>query len=348
MASTEQEANKGAEPKAMTPGQRLAAAKAAKAAKKASKRGRDAERVESAMLKKAAGAGAWFRENRPVLWGALLGIVVAIGGFATWSIVRARGAHGAAGVLWDATRAAEAKILDSTAPPPDDPDTETAPSDKARAERALRAYRKLIHAHPGTDAAVWGRIGQGTQLFDLGKMDDARRAFEEALHQGGDDPMVASRALEGIAFTYEASQAWSKAIPEIKKLSQLHGGTFKNLADYHLSRIYLAKGDKVKAEETLKALLARLRSESTDTDSAGNGAQPQLPYVQHQAEEMLRQIDASAVPHRAAPMGGPGGGNPASRLTPEQIEELIRRMQSKQGAHGAPGPHGAPPGGAPQ
>ena len=80
----------------------------------------------------------------------------------------------------------------------------------------------------------------------------------------------------------------------------------------------LAKGEDVSAKEKLRALLDGLREDGA----------PELAYIQDQAELRLLALDPTAVQRRSTPSLGAGG---PGDLTPEQLQELIRQFQQKQG-----------------
>ncbi len=326
-----------------TAGQRLAAAKAAKAARKAAKRGRQAEVVETKALKRAEVAGEWARSNRRTLIVAMVVIGAVVAGATGWSIHQEEKAQEASAVLWDAVETARAQILPEGEGADPDADRPTYPTGEARAERAAERYAKVVEQYPDTAAATWARLGQGNALFDLGKHEEAREAYEKALAEGGDDPIVAWRALEGIAFTYEANEQWDEAIERFGELGELEGQRWTDIADYHRARMHLAKGDEARAKETLRGLVERLRGERED--------EPDLEYVLFQAELRLSALDSSLVPRQQAPFpGGAGfggqGGGPGGDISPEQLQQILERLQKQGvGGAGAPGGGGGAPGG---
>jgi tetratricopeptide (TPR) repeat protein len=331
-------------------GARLAAQKAAKAARKAAKRGKT-NVVDSAVAKRAAVASEWATTNRRTVYVVLGALALAIGGFTIWKMIESSRAEEASAALQDAVETANAPIRAAgDAPAEEDEELETYPTIRARAEKALREYRTVVSNYGGTDAAVWARLGQAAALYDLERWADSRQAFEKAMQEGGDDPSVTWRALEGIGFTYEAEEKWPEALQRYQELSRTGGRAFRDVAEYHLARMYLAQGDDVRAKETLRTLVERLQGRATEGDESEDATQ--LQYTLTQAEARLAELDPSAVPRRggAGGMGGMGGmggpGGPES-LTQEQIEELIRNMQKKMGNKAPPGGGGGgpPPGG---
>ena len=332
--------------KALSPGARLAAQRAAKAAAKAAKRGKTAaDEVEQQAEARAATMASWFEDNRKTVYGVLAAIAVLLGIYVAWSTFGHRSAEQSSAALGEALDVANARIRAADAPeePADALGRETFPTTTARAEKALSLFRKVTTDHAGTDAAVWARLGEARALLDLDKPGDARAAFEKALREGSGNASVTARAFEGIAFTFEAENQPQKAIEKFQALSRAGEGAFKDLADYHLARMYLRTGDENRAKDLLKELVQRLR--------AGDEGAPEdrSPYVLTQAEVRLAELDSSLVPRPTTGLNGgsligPGGiqlgGDGPSNVTPEQIQEILRNLQKSRG--------GAPPPGAPE
>lgn len=336
---------------APSPGARLAAQRAAKAAAKAAKRGKTpADEVEQKAEARAATMATWLEEHRTVAYGVLAAVALLIAAYVGWSMFGGRAAEAAAVDLSAALDVANAEIRSADSPAPEDDlaDRETFPTTTARAEKALELFRKVTSAHAGTDAAVWARLGEARALLDLGKPAEARAAYEKALREGSGNTAVAARAYEGIAFTFETENEPAKAIEKFQALSRAGEGAYKDLADYHLARMYLRTNEDTRAKDLLKELVQRLRTRD-DTDPGDVS-----PYVLSQAELRLAELDSTLVPRPTQGLGGgsmfgPGGiqlggeGGP-SNVTPEQIQEILRNLQKNQGGAGGGAGGGLPPG----
>jgi predicted negative regulator of RcsB-dependent stress response len=344
---TEKAAGQGeASAKPLSPGARLAAQRAAKAAAKAAKRGKtQADEVEQQAEAHAATMASWFEDNRKTVYGVLAAIAVLLGVYVAWSTFGHRAAEQASAALGEALDVANARIRAADAPeePADALGRETFPTTTARAEKALSLFRKVTSQHAGSDAALWARLGEARALLDLDKPGEARAAFEKALREGSGNASVTARAFEGIAFTFEAENQPQKAVEKFQALSRAGEGAFKDLADYHLARMYLRTGEENRAKDLLKDLVQRLR--------AGDDGAPEdrSPYILTQAEVRLAELDSSLVPRPTQGLNGgsligPGGiqlgGDGPSNVTPEQIQEILRNLQKSRG--------GAPPPGAPE
>src|SRR5690606_26959012 len=159
----------------MTAGARLAAAKAAKAARKAAKRGKEkkeqdpvAQMRESELAKKAQEAGSWAAENRSIVLAAAVLLVVAVGAWIGWTQYSQSQAQAAGALLRDAIEIAQAEIVpEAEGDDAAESDAPTFPTEQARAEAALEAYRRVLTEYGGSDAAVWARLGEADALATL-------------------------------------------------------------------------------------------------------------------------------------------------------------------------------------
>ncbi len=310
-------------------GARLAAAKAAKAAKKAAKKAQVAAESgtgagaipradeeapvealkESAIGKAAVKAGEWADANRSIalaVAAALVLSVVGVGGWMWWSNRQAQ----AAGVaLAAALRIASAEIVapvetpegeDPPAAPTtdeddDDPTFETA---EARREAALEAFRVVSRDFGGTPGARWARLGEARMLLEGGSRDEARAAFQRALDEAGDDPTVALRALEGIAFTHEAAGELEQARDRFEEIGRIEDRAFAPISRYHLARLAMGEGDRVGATTALRELTTELR----EADAEEGGVE--FPYVLAQAQARLAELDPSTASSAGADRTG--------------------------------------------
>jgi len=301
-------------------GQRLAAAKAAKAAKKIAQRGKEAEVVEEQAVETATVASTWLDRNRNKLLGAFAAVLLLGGAFFGIRAMQQKSAAEASQLLWEATEILNASIqapgdedtAEDTVDAETDEDEVTYETIAARADAALAKLNELFASHGDSPAAAWGRLEEGRARYQKGEHAEARTAFEAALAQGGE--ALAPRALEGIAFTYEAEENWAEAIARFEQLRE-EGGALQILADYHLARIHLAKNEEDPAKTKLQAVLEALREEDA----------PELAYVRDQAELRLMAIDSSLVQRDAA-----GQMDPAEMQ--RLIEQLTRQQQQQGGA----------------
>ncbi|MBX3270052.1 MAG: tetratricopeptide repeat protein [Sandaracinaceae bacterium] len=319
---------------------RLAAARAAKAARKAAKRGKELKEekapldtiADTAVAQRVASFGDWASENRPTVYAIVGAIVIAIAGTIGYLQYRDAQLAAAGAALSAAVEIANARIRDEEEiPGENDPPSYT--SVTARAEAAIAAFDAVVAQHGGTPAAAWAHLGRGQALMALERYADARAAFQAAIDADGSDGAVLWRALEGKGFTFEAEEDWAQAAEAYTELGRIEDGRFDPVAKYHLARSYIARDQREQATDTLRTLVESLRN-AADDESAQDFA-----YVLAQAEVRLRELDPSAVPARPTLGGGPGGGlvvdpgagGDSPQITPEQIQEMLRRMQQQGG-----------------
>jgi tetratricopeptide (TPR) repeat protein len=328
-------------------GARLAAAKAAKAAKKAAKKKMiaaagglpsgmtgggpgAAEPIEalkeSAIGQAAAKAGRWAQSNRPLAYGIAAALAIALLGGLGWSWWQAIEAERAGAALAEAVRIANAEVRAQGDQRPDGDDAPSFETPQARAEAALDAFRRVVTEHGGTEAARWAQLGAARALFDLGRFDDAREAYEVALRHSGRDPMIAWRALEGIGFTYEAEGELQAAIERYEELRRIDDGAYAVAADYHIARLRMAMGQRLEATNQLRTLIEQIRSDAETSE-------PAFPYVLAQAELRLRELDPGAsseggASRRIGPRGGGSTGvsEGLEGIPPEILEQLRRQL----------------------
>ncbi|MEM8607152.1 MAG: tetratricopeptide repeat protein [Myxococcota bacterium] len=280
-------ANDSAENEKQTPltaGQRLAASRAAKSARKAAERGRQAEMVEDKALAQAAVAKDWLSDNLKPLGLAAGGVLVVAAIGIGWSTFSGKKNAEAGSQL--------AAVVDSNIY--DD------------AELAS-AYAAVADDHPGTVAATWALIGEGRALYGEGKYADAREKYQTAL-EGTDDEVLQWVALEGIAYTFEAEQAYDEALAELDALRDV-SGRVAPIASYHQGRILMAQGKDDEAKLKFQAVMSELRRPGG----------PSLPFTSAQTEARLALLDPSLAPN----------AGPDMRALEEQLNEMVRTQQGQ-------------------
>jgi hypothetical protein len=290
------------------------------------------------LIERARRAGQWIKQH-----GQLTGVIVTI------AVVGIGGALGWMG--WQDKRQAEASAVLAQAfaderghistKADEDEDDEKArpvlyPTFKSATERrdaALAKYRQVESKYPGTGAAYLARLSEAGLLLDQGDAKGALAAYGEvkASPLALADVEVRGRAIEGTGFADELlahsdeaakDKHLDDALSAYKQLEQVDAKGFKELGMYHEARVLQAKGDKDKAIELLKDVHKRV-TEPGETHP--------FSYLEFVVEDRLRALDPSALPPKAAKMGGPGGN---IDMNNPQIQELLRQMQQQQGQKG--------------
>lgn len=323
-----------------SPGKRLAAKKAAKAAQKAAKRGKQAEIVEQKVIQQAAQYGEWAQANRQKLVAAAALFCLILVGWYAADAYASDEAEAAAGLLWVATETSQAPIQAETgedeASEGDEEEQESYATLIDRAEASIEAYDAVIEQHPGSVAAVWAQLGRGGALLDADRAEEAREAYNAAL-QDSTDTIVVWRALEGVAFAYEAEESWEEARTRFEELETTGDGFVASVAQYHLARLLIQEGETERAVDALR----EVSEELAEADRAA------WPYVSDQVERRLAELDPEAAARSRTPTANPLGGGAGGQMDQAELQRRNQEYLRKQG-QGAdisvttPGGEGAP------
>jgi hypothetical protein len=283
----------------------------------------------------------WIEQNRQTF-----GVLVAVallggGGFLGWTYWQTKHEAEASAMLAQGIADEHGQVSDK-----DDDDTDKRaslyPTFKTVAERrdaAIAKYQEVESKFSGTGAAILARLAEAGLLLDKGDAKGAATAYGDvqASPLAKADAQVRGRALEGVGFADELlaqSDSANKdkhlddALASYKQLEQVEVEGFKELGKFHEARVLEAKGERDKAVALLKDVYAVVH---------GPGENHQFEYLESAVEDRLRQLDATALPPKAAkgPPGGLGGGGPGQPdMSDPRIQDLIRQLQQQQG--GAP------------
>jgi tetratricopeptide (TPR) repeat protein len=310
---------------------RLAAKRAAKAAAKAARRGTDAVPTE-AVARSWLRAGGWAETHRqPLLIAGALALLAA-GGAVFLISQRGSREHGAGSALAKAIDAAHGRIVAAGETPPDDAIGESFPTAEARAKAALTRFRTLSASYPSANAASWALLGEANTSLDLGKADDARKAYARALELGRADPFVEGRALEGLGFSFEAQGKNDEAMRRFEELASARKGAYRASGDYHRARLYAAQGKGDKALEVLDALFEAEKTRAKAADAAP------APGVLDDARALSDEL--------AVMLGKPkreiSVGTDAASATQQHILDALRKQLAADPS-GMPKPGADPP-----
>ncbi|WP_437693335.1 tetratricopeptide repeat protein [Sorangium sp. So ce176] len=277
------------------------------------------EMVEDALSRMSTGAGRWIKQNFHIVQWGVLAALVATGGVLFYLSRADKKDAVSSAALASAVAADRGRVLaeDSRTDEEKELDvTRTFKTADERSDTALAAYNKVIDEHGGSGAAILAKLGQAGVLLDKKDYAHALEAYSAVVSSSlaGADPDVKGRAIEGIGFAKEGKGDLDGALASFKELEAIDMRGYKELAQYHQARIHLAKGESDKAKELLKSAHEKLQAPSTEGVP--------FQFLEAVVEEMLRKIDPAAAPPRAA-FGGPKGQS----MTPEEIEQLIRRAR---------------------
>lgn len=194
-------------------------------------------------------------------------------------------------------------------------------TEQERASKALAAFDVVVKSAGDGATGVWARLGGAAAQVELGKFDDAQKRFQDVYDKHAKEPQLAARALEGVGIALEGAGKQEEALKKFEQLKSVDGS--KELSDFHVARIKLAKGDREGGKTMLKALYDQLSKPSEGTASSR--------YLKSEVEVRLAEIDSTLVDKGSSL----GEGGP-QQFSDEQIQRLIEQLQ-KKGAQGEPG-----------
>jgi hypothetical protein len=309
------------------------------------------EMVDDALARSWSATGKWLRTNFYILQWVIVASVVGVAGYMFYVSRTEKKAGNASGTLISAVEAERGRVIPEDKRTDEDkrfdPTRVFATSDE-RLNAALTSYNQVIDQHPGTGAAMLAKLGQAGVLLDKRDFGHALDAYNAVLASplAAADLDVKGRAIEGLGLAKEGKGDLDGALATFGDLAKIDAKGFKELAKYHQARIHLAKGDKEKAKELLKELLALKGEAAKDPtkdilNPADRGSAPGLdtqsfPYLKTVAEELLRSIDPNAMPSRMQ-LSSPTG----PKLTPEQLRALQQKAREAAEKLGSE-PHGTP------
>jgi predicted negative regulator of RcsB-dependent stress response len=301
------------------------------------------EMVDDALARSTHAVTGWLKRNFNIIQWVIVGGVAVFVGYQIYSYRRSRSEERASDKLAAGVKAESGRV-GGAAPSPELEGVDTRPAfadEQARLQAAEQAYREAATQRPGSGTAILAELGLAGVLYDQGKLDEAKTAYESVKNSelASHDVDVKARAIEGVGNVLEAKKDSDGAQKAFRELENLSVPRLTALGLYHQARIAFAKGETDKAKELLKKVQERL-----DANKPAPGEPP--GYLEMATAELARTIDpksASALP--------PGYSlqqiddlQKQIMKDPTKLEELLKKMGK---SFGTPGPSGAPPAPAP-
>jgi TolA-binding protein len=176
--------------------------------------------------------------NRDRMIGIALVVVVllgAIGGYAWWrkSVSDRAGAR-----LGEALAVAQGQIIPASTLPGATQAAGTYPTEQARTEAALEAFRAVMTEFPGTDPAAAAEYHSANTLATLGRYDEAEAAYREVIDSG--NALYAPVSSLGLAEVYSLQGRYDESIATLTALSGNRDGALPvdgvliRMAEVHL------------------------------------------------------------------------------------------------------------------
>jgi tetratricopeptide (TPR) repeat protein len=130
------------------------------------------------------------------------------------------------------------------------------PTGPEREQEAMSALKEIVADYGGTLSGQQSRLLLGQIYYDRGDYDAALRIYEEFLQKGEGPPEMQALAWEGLAYVREAKGEYELAIPWYDDLTRTDLSYVKPWAWMGMARCYEQTGEKEKALEAYRRLVA--------------------------------------------------------------------------------------------
>lgn len=160
------------------------------------------------------------RSQVALVIGAVIVLAAAVGG---WMYFRTQKANEAGALLGIATAMSQAAITPAPSLPGASQTPGTFPTEQARSEATIKAYRQVAESFPGTDAAVVATYQLGSELLVAKRPAEAQQAFQTVAASGS--AFYASLARLGEAEALMAQNKHDEALKIYTDLAADRNGT---------------------------------------------------------------------------------------------------------------------------
>jgi tetratricopeptide (TPR) repeat protein len=188
--------------------------------------------------------------------GSALVVFFVVWGTTTWLEHKAQLATEAFG---RAVRIYDADLITDEAPAKSDEENPIPrfKTDKERADATLAELDQFDKKYHGSGADKEAQLLRGGVLYDLHRYDDAATVYSNFLKEPHASALTAI-AREGLGLCEEARGRLDEALAAFVALEPKSGDFYRDRALWDEARIYQKKGDKQKAAERLKELVAKV------------------------------------------------------------------------------------------
>lgn len=207
---------------------------------------------------------AYFSRALLLIVGAVLVFVAAwgVGQYLEWRREKATE------LLGKAIRIAEADLLRESEKADTDSDPPRFKTAKERTDAVLKALDELDHEYGSSDAANRGALVRAGALYDQGRFAEAEALYQRYLNSKPSESSLVALASEGVGLCAEGRSDWPTALKAYEK--QAAEPFTRDRGLWNQARIYAKQGNKPKAIELYKELLAKTSAQSPMHDEAQN------------------------------------------------------------------------------
>jgi tetratricopeptide (TPR) repeat protein len=137
---------------------------------------------------------------------------------------------------------------------------------KERADAALQELDAFDKKYGRSTTADEARLFRAGIYYDLARLDDAAAAYEKFIKNGHPSPLLLA-AKEGLGLVREQQGKLDEALAQYRQLEPKTGDFYRDRALWDEARVWQKKGDKKKAAERLKELVAKVPSSPLKDDA---------------------------------------------------------------------------------
>jgi tetratricopeptide (TPR) repeat protein len=130
-------------------------------------------------------------------------------------------------------------------------------SEKERAEATLKELDEFDKKYGRSATADEATLFRAGVYYDVGRVEDAAAAYEKFLKNAHPSPL-ASAAREGLGLCREQQGKLDDAMQLYQQLEPKTGDFYRDRALWDEARVWQKKGDKKKAADRLKELIAKV------------------------------------------------------------------------------------------
>ena len=202
------------------------------------------------------------------------GVLIAlVWGVMSWMEKKSQSATEAFG---HAVRVYEAELLTGETPPATEEENPVPryKTEKERAEATLKELDEFDKKYGRSSTAEQATLSRAGVYFDMQRLDDAVGAYEKFIKAAHPSPLL-STAKEGLGLVREQQGKLDEALTLYQELEPKTGDFYRDRALWNQARVYQKKGDKKKAADRLKELVAK-----TPTSPLKDEAQTQIAQLE--------------------------------------------------------------------
>jgi predicted negative regulator of RcsB-dependent stress response len=186
-----------------------------------------------------------------------------------------RKAQAATEAFGRAVRIYEAELAGAGEEPPKADEENPVPrfkTDKERAEATLKELDEFDKKYGRSATADEATLFRAGVYFDLGRVDEAAATYQKFLKAAHASPLTTT-AQEGLGLCKEQQGKLDEALAQYQALEPKTGDFFRDRALWDQARVWVKKGDKKKAVERLKELVAKMPTSPLKDDAQNQLAQ---------------------------------------------------------------------------